>query len=56
MNKVFKQAQAKGHKFIAVIGEDEAANNEIQLKNLETREAKNFKQDNITEIKKFIEG
>lgn len=52
--KVFKLAENKGHQFVAMMGENERTNNEIQIKNTKTREAKNFKLDQITEMISFL--
>lgn len=52
--KLFKLAQSKGHKFVAMMGEDERAAGVIQIKNSESREAKNIKIDNIEEMISFL--
>lgn len=56
MNKVFKLAESKGHKFLAVIGEGEIEDNKIQIKNLETRESTDFDLIDPTKIADFLKG
>lgn len=52
--KIFPTAEKKGHRFVAMMGSSEKENNEIQIKNLQTKEGQNFKLTDIEAIKKFI--
>jgi histidyl-tRNA synthetase len=52
--KAFSAAAKKGHSYIALMGGNEKAAGEVQVKNLQTKEAKNFKLNDIEEIIKFI--
>ena len=54
--KAFSIAEKKGHQFIALMGSNEKDNEEIQIKNLTTRTAENFKLNDIAAIKEFIKG
>lgn len=54
--KVFKTAESRAHKFLALIGENERNDGVVQLKNLTNKEQKNIKLTDIKEIKEFIKG
>lgn len=54
--KAFSIAEKKGHQFVALMGSNEKDNGEIQIRNLESKEAKTFKLNNIEAIKEFIKG
>ncbi len=56
MKKVFGAAEKKGHQFVTIMGSSELQNSEIQIKNLQTREAQNFKLNDITNILNFIKN
>lgn len=51
--KAFKTAEAKGAKFVTVIGADEAQEKKLGLKNQKTREEKTFSISETTQIKDF---
>ncbi len=55
-NKVFKLAQAKGHKYVAIFGSNELEKGVVQIKNLETRDGTEINLTNTKEIKKYIKG
>jgi len=52
--KAFQIAEKKQQGFVALIGENEIANNEVQIKNQKTRDAKNFKLNDIENILIFL--
>lgn len=52
--KVFTGAEKKGIKTTLMYGENEASNQEVQLKNITTKEQINVKIANISDIKEFI--
>lgn len=54
--KVFKTAESRSHKFLALIGENERNEGVVQVKNLTNKEQKNIKLTNIKEIIEFIKG
>jgi histidyl-tRNA synthetase len=54
--KIFKQAESKGHQFLAMIGSNELAEGVVQIKNLTTREGVNVKLTDTQEIIKVIKG
>ena len=54
MQKVFKLADKRGAKFITLIGGDELAKRTIIIKNLETKEQKEFSIDDINSIVTFV--
>lgn len=54
VKKVFKTAEAKGHKNIAMIGGDEAKARSITLKNIKERKQETFKVDDIESISNFL--
>ena len=54
--KVFKEAQKKGAKFVALIGDNELDADEVQMKNLASKEQINFKFNDISKIKDFIKA
>lgn len=54
--KVFSQAEKAGADFAILFGEQERENGELVLKNLKTKDQKNFKINEITEIFKEIKG
>jgi histidyl-tRNA synthetase len=56
LKKAFQIAEKKQHQFIALIGESEAANGEVQIKNQKTRDAKNFKLNDIKNIIDFLKA
>ncbi len=54
--KVFKLAESKGHKFVAMIGSNELADGVVQIKDLATRDGENIKLTDIKNIQKLIKG
>lgn len=52
--KVFTTAEKKGVKAVIFIGEDELSKNEVQLKNLKTKEQKNFSFNDTQKMKDFL--
>lgn len=52
--KIFKLAGSKSHNYVGIIGENEITNNEVQVKNLKTREAQNIKLNDYMAIEAFI--
>lgn len=54
--KAFNVAEKKGHEFVALIGANELSNNEVQIKNIKTRDTKTFKLNETDNIYKFIKG
>ena len=56
INKVFKNAEIKGAKVVAFLGEQESQTKTLQLKNMQTKETQNFKQSQIKKIKEWIRG
>ena len=52
--KVFKTAEAKGHKSVAIIGGDEAKSRSLTIKNMQARQQETFSLDDIESIKKFL--
>lgn len=54
--KAFSTAEKKGHHFIAMMGSNEKDAGIIQVKNLKTKESKNFLLNEIQKIKEFIKG
>jgi len=50
IGKQFKYASSKNIPFVTLIGSDEAAKNEVTLKNLATGEQKTFAQDEIVDF------
>lgn len=52
--KVFSVSEKKNVNFVLFIGENELNQNEVQIKNLKTKEQKNFKQTQIKEMKEFL--
>lgn len=54
MKKVFSTAQKKQVNFLALIGEHELKDNKVQIKNTQTREAKDFDIDDIASMIQFI--
>lgn len=54
--KVFPTAEKKGVKFVTLIGSDEMAKNEIQIKNLITKEQLPFQIEDVQSILKFIKA
>lgn len=55
-NKTTKVALNKGINFLIQIGRQEKENNEVQVRNLDSKENKNFSVSNIKEIIQFIKG
>jgi histidyl-tRNA synthetase len=45
LKKIFSLAEKKGSNFVGFIGEDEIATQQIQLKNLQTKEQRSFPID-----------
>ncbi len=54
--KVFPAAEKKGAKFVTLIGSEELSNNQIQLKNLHTKEQHTLSLKNLDEIIKIIKA
>ncbi|MBK26671.1 MAG: histidine--tRNA ligase [Halobacteriovorax sp.] len=54
IKKVFSLAEKKGAKFAAILGSQEIENGLIQIKNLSTKDQKEFKIDNIEDIKGYL--
>ena len=54
--KVFSLAEKKGAQFVSFMGEDEINSNQIQIKNMKTRDQKNFDLTNVTEIVNFLKS
>ena len=52
--KLFKTAEGKGHKNVALIGEDEVKNNTITLKNMVERKQEIFDVKDIESITNFL--
>lgn len=53
--KVFPLAEKRGARFVSLLGDKELSDGKIQIKNLETKEQKEFEITNISEIKGFIQ-
>lgn len=56
VKKVFSLAEKKGASFAVLIGDDELSSNSISIKNLSTKDQKNFPITNIEEITNFIKA
>jgi histidyl-tRNA synthetase len=56
IKKAFQIAEKKQHQFMAMIGESEAVSGEVQIKNQKTRDAKNFKLNDIKNIIDFLKA
>jgi len=54
IKKVFSLAEKKGAKFAAILGSEEIEKGLIQIKNLTTKDQKEFKIDNIEDIKGYL--
>ena len=54
--KVFALAEKQGSKFVCLIGENELKNKSVIVKNLSTKEQKDFPIQNIDQITKYIKG
>lgn len=54
--KVFPTAEKKGVKFVTLMGSDEIANNQIQLKNLSTKEQHTLDLNDLETILKLIKA
>jgi histidyl-tRNA synthetase len=54
--KVFPTAEKKGVKFVTLMGSDELAKNQIQLKNLTTKEQITLSLDDLQAILKIIKA
>lgn len=54
--KVFPTAEKKGVRFVTLMGSDEMAKGEIQLKNLTTKEQHTFSLNNLEEMLKIIKA
>ena len=54
--KVFPTAEKKGVKFVTLMGSDEMAKGEIQLKNLATKEQHTFKITDLEEMLKIMKA
>lgn len=54
--KVFKEAEKKGASFVALIGDNELENEEVQIKNLANKEQVNFKFNEIQKITNHIKS
>ena len=54
--KVFPTAEKKGVRFVTLMGSDEFAKNQIQLKNLETKEQHSLDLNNLESILKIIKA
>ena len=54
--KVFPTAEKKGVKFVTLMGSDELAKNQIQLKNLASKEQHTLDLNNVDEILKIIKA
>lgn len=52
--KVFKTAESRNHKYLALIGENERKDGVVQLKNLKTKDQENIKLENLKDIIEFI--
>lgn len=54
--KAFTQTEKKNYKFITFIGEGEIKNNEVQIKNLETKEQQNISLQDLEKISGIFKG
>jgi histidyl-tRNA synthetase len=53
--KVFSYAEKRGHQFAVILGADEIAKNEIQFKNLITRENTEYIEEWTRIVQKYIQ-
>lgn len=54
-NKLFKEAEKKGVRFVTIFGEEEASKGIVIIKNLYTKDQKEFKVSDTDEIIKYIQ-
>lgn len=54
--KVFPTAEKRGVKFVSLMGSDELTKNEIQIKNLQTKEQKSFSLKDIEAVIQFLKA
>lgn len=54
--KIFSYAEKRGHKFAVILGADELAKNEIQFKNLITREVHTIALSDVDGMSKIVKG
>jgi histidyl-tRNA synthetase len=54
--KVFNLTDKKGHSNVTFMGEQEVADNSVQIKNLDKKETKTFKINDIDKIVEFLGG
>ncbi len=54
VKKLFPLAEKKGARFVAILDEQEIANNKVTIKNMKTREQHDFALDQLTNIKELL--